>query len=237
MKPWDLALSYATQLKGAPYCFWENGSLSDVAPAWNGCYSPPPYCDIFKNGLFCAGLVNLMLRYLGIHVPHNPPWSGGTEAYGVTFKEKMIPFDIYLVRRGDAVYRPYFHVLDQGHIAIAIGNGSCSKLIQCFAWNNTTTLPGVNDIFTVKESHSGWYYTHIIKREDLWNNPNNKIYVPWPLFQQTDLMIKKIQTIFSIINKLILEKRLSYIRKSTNFIKIWIVINRTKSEKLLIDNC
>lgn len=169
MEPWEFAISYAIHLKGAPYCFWVNGDLSDSAPSWNGCSPPPPYCDIFKNGLFCTGLVNLMLRYLGINVPQNPPWSGGTESYWITFKEKMIPFDISLVRRGDAVYRPYFNVLDQGHIAIAIGNGSDSTLLQCFAWNNNTTLPGVNDNFTLEESHSGWYYTHIIKREDLWN--------------------------------------------------------------------
>jgi cell wall-associated NlpC family hydrolase len=168
-KVWDFAIAYGLKLKGASYCHWDGGYLNDCAPAWNSSSDPPPIEDVLKNGLSCSGLVNLMLRSLSLPVPRNHPWNGGTEAYWLNFKDKMITFDASFVRRGDAVFRKYNGFHDQGHIAVALNDGKSAKLLQCFAWNLDASLPGVNDSFTVEESHCGGYYTHIIRREDLWN--------------------------------------------------------------------
>lgn len=164
---YNKAINYGLTLKGAPYCLWSGDGLSDSSPAWSGSGYPPNNDVIFKNGMFCTGLVNLMLRSLNIQCPQNPPWNGGTMAYWMKFHDKMIIFDIKLIRRGDALFRRYQDINDQGHIAIALG-GYNDPILQCFSWGSYTVLPGVNDNFNVRQSHCGWYYTHIIRREDLW---------------------------------------------------------------------
>lgn len=167
--PWEKAIHYGLTIRGAPYSRWQSGPLRDRAPAWAGTGSLPKHRrdELMETGTFCAGLVNLMLREVGGTVPQNPPWNGGTEAFGLAFKEKLHPFSIDDVRRGDAVFRPYFDVQDQGHIAIALGTGD-DPVLQSFAWNSQTSEPGVNCDFTLRESHDSGYYTFIIKREDLW---------------------------------------------------------------------
>ena len=117
--------------------------------------------------MFCTGLVNIMLRKLELEVPKNLHWDGGTQAYGIKFEQKMVPFSMSDVRRGDAVFRPYLDTSDQGHIAIALG-GESDPVLQSFAWNVDATIPSVNVNYTLKESHSDGYYKFIIKGEDLW---------------------------------------------------------------------
>lgn len=166
---WEQAIRYGLTLRGAPYGWWKGDELGDKAPAWSGSHRLPKNreMEVTHDGIFCAGLVNLMLREVGGCVPQNPPYSGGTEAYGLAFKEKLSEFSLLDVRRGDCVFRPYLNVGDQGHIAVALG-GADDPVLQSFAWNTHSSTPGVNSDFTLRESHSGWYYTFIIKREDLW---------------------------------------------------------------------
>ena len=166
---WDEAIFYGLTLIGAPYCWWSGyGWLDNTSPSWSGTGPLPDTNKIFEHGVFCAGLVNLMLRKVGLTPPLNPPFNGGTDAYGKVYYDKLIEFDILKVRRGDAVFRPYLDIRDQGHIGIALGDAD-DKLLQCFAWNECSTEPGVNCNYTVRESHNNGYYQFIIPREYLWS--------------------------------------------------------------------
>jgi len=178
--PWERAIEFGMSLCGAPYSRWQSGALcDDTAPAWSVSPSTPLLRDrigeVLKHGASCAGLVNLMLREVRATIPQNPPWNGGTEAYGLHFglghdslEKRLHPFSLSEVRRGDAVFRPYDSVVDQGHVAIALG-GADDRVLQSFANSPEVTTPGVNCDFTLRESHDGWYYTFIIRREDLWD--------------------------------------------------------------------
>lgn len=160
----ERAINFGLSLVGAKYCWWYEGALGENAPAWNGS-GPVDKRLIFENGLFCAGLINVMLREIGLQPPKNPPYDGGTEAYQLSYP--LEPFDIKKVRRGDIVLRAYTDAEDQGHIALALG-GEFDPLLQCFASHKDSTTPGVNINYTLKLSHSGYFYQYIIKREDLW---------------------------------------------------------------------
>jgi hypothetical protein len=169
MTSWDIAINYGLSFIGTPYTTWCEGPLDDKSPAWAG-IGPLPDSqleEVKTTGMFCAGLINLMLRHIGGVVPTNYPWNGGTEAYYIMYKDKLIPFSIFDVRRGDILFRPYYNVTDQGHIAVALG-GINDPVLQSFSWGNNNNLPGVNIDFTLKESHSDGYYMFIIKREDFW---------------------------------------------------------------------
>jgi hypothetical protein len=160
----EKAINFGLRLLGVKYCWWYKGHLCDDAPAWAGILSPD--VDLIREkGLFCAGLVNVMLREIGLQVPENPPFNGGTYAYGINYT--LIPFSLCEIRRGDAVFRLYQDTIDQGHIGIALG-GANDPLLQCFAFDTESSVPGVNISYTVKESHCGYYYQYIIKREELW---------------------------------------------------------------------
>lgn len=161
----ERAIRFGESLVGAPYSWWQSGELCDDAPAWAG-IGPPQVDLVFHKGVFCAGLVNLMLREIGLPIPLNPPYNGGTAAYGLNYK--LHQFSLTEVRRGDAVFRPFTDTSDQGHIAIALGGGD-DPVLQSFA-DAESNSPGVNDSYTVRDSHCGSYYQFIIKREDLWQN-------------------------------------------------------------------
>jgi hypothetical protein len=147
----EQAIETGLSLIGTPYKYWYNGDLSDNAPSWNG--SGKPNIDIVKKeGLFCAGLTNIMLRSIGLDVPKFPPYNGGTYSYGINYK--LYQFKLEDVRRGDVLFRMYKDVNDQGHIAVALGD--CNNyVLQCFSEGNGSPNPGVNIDYTVIESHAG----------------------------------------------------------------------------------
>lgn len=153
----EKAINYGLSFIGAPYCHWKNTELKELEPAYNGSQLVDKQV-IFDKGIFCAGLVNLMLTSIGLKIPEYPPWSGGIYSYQMTYN--MYPFDLSCIRRGDAIFRPYQDINDQGHIGIALGNGD-EPVLQCFP------AAGVNVNYTVRQSHCGSYYKYIIKREDL----------------------------------------------------------------------
>src|ERR1700722_1070727 len=101
----EAAITYGMSLIGAPYAWWFSGQLGEGAPAWASDEVVPPSELVHQRGVFCAGVTNLMLRSIGLPVPKNSPYNGGTQAYGLCYR--LAPFDLNTIRRGDAVYRPY----------------------------------------------------------------------------------------------------------------------------------
>lgn len=162
MTSYELGIAYGLTFLGAPYTAWLNGPLlENSAPAWAGNGPLPESEQIMREGMFCAGLLNLMLRKVGGSVPEYESWNGGTVAYEIRYKDIMVPFSLDHVKRGDILFRCYSNVVDQGHIAVALGGQDDPVLQAC--------LPsGVNIEYSLKESHNGYYYTHKIEREFFW---------------------------------------------------------------------
>lgn len=161
----ERAIAYGLKLVGAPYSWWHGGALGEGPPAWAVDDPAPNPSLVREKGVFCAGVVNLMLRSIGRPIPKNPPYNGGTGAYGKDYK--LHPFSLSAVSRDDAVFRPYANEEDQGHIAVALG-GAHDKVLQSFAYNTNTIHPGVNTDYTLVQSNDGGFYKYIIKAEELW---------------------------------------------------------------------
>ncbi len=57
----------------------------------------------------------------------------------------------------------------EGHIGFCLGNGPNAKYLQShLATSCVTGEPGLNNDFTIAQSHDGGYYTHRIPREANW---------------------------------------------------------------------
>eukprot|EP01124_Arcella_intermedia_P015548 TRINITY_DN22073_c0_g1_i2.p1 TRINITY_DN22073_c0_g1~~TRINITY_DN22073_c0_g1_i2.p1 ORF type:complete len:131 (-),score=19.76 TRINITY_DN22073_c0_g1_i2:169-561(-) len=95
------ALTFGIQFLGAPYVYWKDGmTLGEGPPAWSTDGPPPDKREVFREGLFCCGLVNLMLRHIGKSPPKNPPYDGGTVSYHLRYASQWIPFELHKVQRG-----------------------------------------------------------------------------------------------------------------------------------------
>ena len=78
------------------------------------------------------------------------------------FEKKLKTFDLDMIRTGDVLFRPYANESDQGHLAVATGGSDCPVL-------QAIDTHGVNTDFTAVQSHDGFYYNHLIRREDFWS--------------------------------------------------------------------
>lgn len=150
------AIDYGKSLIGIPYGKWNGGNLSPGEPMWAENKPPPPSI----SSVSCAGLCNLILRYLGISLPYSQDGGlGGTLAYYQYYHSKnmVTPFDPeeeYPV--GTLIGRKYRNIEDQGHVAIILQD---NMVLQSFLGG------GVNANYTLEESHAGWYYEYTVAPE------------------------------------------------------------------------
>lgn len=144
------ALAYGTSLVGTPYGWWYGGGIPEGEPMWAAAGPPPSADDVYAAN--CTGLTNLMLRYVGKEIPGY----GGTGSYYDYYYDVSEWFDANRdYPPGTLLLRPYSDVYDQGHAAVVTYGG---YLLQSFADCFGCTTPGVNDWYTVAESHRGYYY-------------------------------------------------------------------------------
>ena len=80
----EKAILYDLSLIGASYCEWKSGNLTEFEPAYNGTNLVDRQI-IFKKGIFCAGLVNVMLTSINLEVPKYYPWNGGIYFYQINY--------------------------------------------------------------------------------------------------------------------------------------------------------
>jgi hypothetical protein len=157
----DHAIAYALKLVGKPYGWWYSGSLPAGAPMWTANGPPPGPSQVSSAN--CAGLTNLMLRSVGRKVPHDPSgWvgAGGTAAYWAFYKSVSEPFNVNKTYpKGTLLGRRYRNNVDQGHVAVVLGNG---RVLQSFANCYGCSAPGINTSYTVAQSHSGGYYEYAV---------------------------------------------------------------------------
>lgn len=125
------------------------------------------------NGIIshnCADLLSLQLRHLGKPVPKNHIWPGGTRSFKLRYGSVMRPMRLSELQEGDVPFVDFeTRWAPEGHIAFCLGDGPNARLLQSFAKSCSTLEPGLNDDFTVAQSHDGGYYTHYIPREKIWD--------------------------------------------------------------------
>jgi hypothetical protein len=161
----DAALEWIDALVGKmPYGLWTGGAVPSRSPAWAIDRPPPPRSYLARHRIFCAGVTNLMLRFVGKRVPTygNPYYDGGMVAYWSYFEGFHRPFNLHAVRRGDLLLRRYRNVEDQGHVAVSLGDGADALLLQSY-WSHGDGLPGLNKLITASTSHAGYYYERIVR--------------------------------------------------------------------------
>ena len=162
----DAALEWINPLVGKmPYGLWTGGIVPPGSPAWAINLPPPPRSYLRGKRIFCAGVPNLMLRYVGKRVPTygNPYFDGGMVAYWSYFDGFHQSFDLHAVKRGDLLLRRYRgQGRDQGHVAVVLGDGADALLLQSY-WSHGDGLPGLNKQISVRTSHAGYYYERIVR--------------------------------------------------------------------------
>jgi cell wall-associated NlpC family hydrolase len=155
------ALDYGRSLIGTPYGWWTGGPLAKRAPQWTLVGPPPDAATVRAASANCAGLTNLMLRAVGKPLPAAAgAGTGGTKAYQIYYAAVAEPFDVtQTYPAGTLIGRRYRSMRDQGHVAVVLGNG---RVLQSFATKRGDTAPGVNDTYTVQESHGAGYYEYAV---------------------------------------------------------------------------
>lgn len=161
----EAALEWINPLVGKmPYGLWTGGIVPPGSPAWAINRPPPPRSYLARHRIFCAGVPNLMLRFVGKRVPTfgNPYYDGGMRAYWSYFDGFHQSFNVNAVQRGDLLLRHYSNEQNQGHVAVALGDGADALLLQSY-WSHGDGLPGLNKLITVRTSHAGYYYERIVR--------------------------------------------------------------------------
>jgi hypothetical protein len=168
----DRSLDWINPLVGKmPYGFWQSGNVPSGSPAWAINRRPPARSLLALHRVFCAGVTNLMLRFVGKRVPThgNAFFDGGTVAYWSYFNGFHQQFSLNDVRRGDLLLRRFRNAsADQGHVAVSLGDGPDAPLLQSFA-SNGEGFPGLNNRVTVRSSHAGFFYERIVRAHN-WIN-------------------------------------------------------------------
>jgi hypothetical protein len=103
---------YTEKTFGGPYVAWRSGPFAGRAPAWVGGHPAPRPTEVKREGAFCAALITLSLRRLGLPlpIPADPEWEGGLLDYvndyidtlgsAEPYRQGMTvnPGDLFLVR-------------------------------------------------------------------------------------------------------------------------------------------
>lgn len=164
------ALDYVIPAVGrTDYRWWTSGIVPDGPPAYAVSLPAPDIDYVIREGIFCAGVANIMLRRVGKRIPTRGDhrFDGGTVAYwgNSTFGPGYFtghdePFILEKAKRWAREtqsgvllgrrYRDANH--DQGHVAILLPSG---YVLQAFP-NNWG--PDLNWDYTIEQSHAGWYY-------------------------------------------------------------------------------
>ena len=123
------ALAYGETLVGTPYRWWLGDQIlgKDVGPFWATNGPPPPLDTIRTQGVCCTGVMNLMLRHIGVPVPgvnEKDKLAGGTGAWENHLIGHLEPIDITEnYTPGTLLFRPYQNFNDQGHIGVVLEGG------------------------------------------------------------------------------------------------------------------
>jgi hypothetical protein len=156
------------------YWCWDGGNLNIPRPGVGRPASTDGPAPRNPTRGFCADLLSWDLRLLGLPIPKNrfgnENYDGGTRSFRLRYASQMRPFKLSEFREGDVPFVDFqTRWAPEGHIAYCLGDGPEARVAQ--AHLETTCgvgEPGVNNLYTLRESHDNGYYTHRIPREAIW---------------------------------------------------------------------
>jgi hypothetical protein len=167
------ALAWLWPLIGEmPYGWWTKGAVPDGQPAYAINTKLRDRAYYRRRTVFCAGVVNLLLRAVGKRVPTfgNLSLDGGTGAMGSYFRAHAKPFRLSDVQPGDLILDFYVNSTHQGHTGVVL-NGNL--FLQSFDGNRSMeggfNGPGLNKLYTIGQSASVTGYDVRIPRNS-WIN-------------------------------------------------------------------
>lgn len=182
----DNALKFGKSLIGAPRgVSWQSYKCgTDKNPFWTSNEPLPPISKLKKEGMVCAGLINLMRRYSGLSVlilkKNKKNVLGGTGEWFSYLKrnKRLQVFNINKsYPRGTMLLRDY-NPIDAGHLAVIYKENKkgvlFSSLIHSVGWNDGSGRKVVKIDDSVGKSYFAQYngttnkglYTHICLPED-----------------------------------------------------------------------
>lgn len=161
------------------YWCWDGGNLNVARPSAGRPASndgPAPKPDNVKR-MFCADIISFQLRLLGLPIPKNhfgnQNYDGGTRSFQLRYGSQMKPLKLSECREGDVVFVDFqTRWAPEGHIAFCLGDGPNAKLLQSHLEQSCAGgEPGLNNMYTLAQSHGNGYYTKRIPREAIWGKP------------------------------------------------------------------
>ena len=122
------ALKYAKKFDGMKYSVTETPPTRDGPPFWISNSPPPPIDYIKKYGSCCAGLINLMRRYVGLEVPGHVTgqkkhiFIGGTGAWFsyLNSKKRLHKIDFSKTYPDGTLLLQDYNPVDMGHVAVVL---------------------------------------------------------------------------------------------------------------------
>ena len=157
------------KLIGVNYKWWYDGSIINGDGPFYYENGTLPSIDIIKReGINCAGFINLIIRFLDLKLPDE---GGGTDGWFKKLKNENKLEKININKtypKYTLLLRDYTNEQDQGHLAFTYNETILkdSKIIHAYSRNKINknlNLPGVI-IEDFNISHKWWYngtYTHI----------------------------------------------------------------------------
>ena len=156
------------------YKWWFEGDIIDKnGPFYYENKNPPSIKKMQEEGINCAGLINVLFRYMKLKLPKE---GGGTEGWFKHFnknlngKKTLLPINLdknYPV--GTIVLRDYHNEKDQGHLAMVYDDSKLLKYTKIIhAYSSSPINRNLNDPGIVVENFSKshqWFngtYTHVV---------------------------------------------------------------------------
>lgn len=157
------------------YGWWRGGSIPIGPPAFAKVGLPPLPRNV--HNIFCQGIPNLMLRKVGKAPPMRRDGAGGRggigAAIGFWYKGKFWegvyfkaaqPYRYGMqLYEGDLLYRVYRNVVDQGHVAYVLEDGTNPTLLQSQP-SKGSLEPGVHN--NLKVYNQRYYYHYVVRAKD-----------------------------------------------------------------------
>lgn len=160
------AIDYVLACRGAKYTWWYSGPLTEGAPSWSANTPPPDPSEVIADGLFCAAVPNLMLRFLDLTIPYRPSypsedWDGGVLAYWEYYydvSEWFNPNADYA--DGTLLIKQYIEGFTQGHVAVVYQGYTIESIDSGGGW------PGLIWRDTVSQSNAWAGYDLAVRPEN-----------------------------------------------------------------------
>lgn len=169
----DNLFNYLTILakSNIKYKWWFEGDIIDKnGPFYYENEKVPNIEQMQKEGINCAGLINICFRYLEIKLPTE---GGGTDGWFLHYSKKLNMFPInleFIYPVGTILLRNYSSEQDQGHLAIVYDSTrkiKDTKIIHAYCCGDMNRI--LNDPGIVVEDFSvshAWFkngtYTHVL---------------------------------------------------------------------------